>query len=79
MFPGDSGTKLESVFLRGGRIFRYKKKRKTLFGRGSCCTDREEDGYELASYMDEDSCEEEEDYGPMSEGEKYLEESIEAL
>ena len=79
MFPGDSGTKLESVFLRSGRIFRYEKRRKTLFGRGSCCTDREEDGYELASYMDEDSCEEEEEYEPMSKGEKDLEESIEAL
>ena len=60
MFPRDSGTELESGFLRCGRRFRFDKQRKTMLGRGIFNTDREEEGYELVSYMDEGSCDEEE-------------------
>ena len=41
-----------------------------MFGRGSCSTEREEEGYEFASYLDEGSCDEEEEYQPISEGDK---------
>ena len=61
MFPRDSGTELESGFLRSIRIFRSDKQRKTLLGR-ICNTNREEEGYDLASYLDEGYCDEEEEY-----------------
>ena len=66
MFSGDSGTELEPVFFRSERIFRSGKQRKTLLGRGSCNTDQEEEGYELVSYLDKGSCDEEEEYQMIS-------------
>ena len=75
MFPGYSGTKLYSGFLRSGRRFRYGKQRKTMLGRGSCSTNREEEGYDLASYLDEGYCDEQEEYQSISEGYEELEES----
>ena len=49
-----------------------------MLERGTCSTDREEEGYEFASYLDEGSCDEEEEYQPISEGDKESEESTEA-
>ena len=78
MFPGLGETELESGFLRSGRRFRSGKRRKNLFGWGSCNTEQEEEGYEFASYLDEGSCDEEEEYQPISEGDEEFEESAEA-
>ena len=50
-----------------------------MLGRGSCNTNREEEGYELMSYMDEGSCDEEEEYQPISEGDKESKELTKAL
>ena len=61
MFLGDSGTELESGCLRSKRGFRSGKRIKPLLGRGSCNTTREEEDYELASYLGEGSCDEEEE------------------
>ena len=79
MFLGDSGIELEPGFLRSGRRFKSDKRRKTLLGRGSCNTNQEEEGYELASYLDEGSGDEEEEYQSISEGDKESEESTESL
>ena len=49
MFPGDSGTELDPDLLRSERRLRSDKRRKNMLGRGSCNTDREEEGYELVS------------------------------
>ena len=78
MLPREGGTELESVFLRSRRRFRSDKKRKTMFERGSCSTEQEEEGYEFASYLDEGSYDKEEEYEPISEGDKESEESNEA-
>ena len=75
MFPGESGTKLDPGFLRSGRRFGSDKICKTMFERGSCNTEQEEEGYEFASYLDKGSCDEEEEYQLILEGD---EESIEA-
>ena len=79
MFPRDSGTKLESGFLRSGRRLRSDKWRKTCLGRGSCNTYREEEGYELASYLDEGYCDEEEEYHSIYEGHEDSKESTKAI
>ena len=75
MFPGEGGTELESRFLRSARRFRSDKRRKTLFRRGSCNKKQEEERYEFTSYLDEGSCDEEEEYHPISEGDEESEES----
>ena len=62
MFPGDSITELEPGFLRSRRRFKFGKRTKTQLERGSCNTYREEEGYEFASYLDEGSCDKEEEY-----------------
>ena len=64
MFPGDNKIELETGCLGSRRIFRLGKRRKTLLGRGSCSTTREED-YKLTSHIDEGSCDEEEEYQPI--------------
>ena len=78
MFPSYSGTELDSGFLRRERIFRSGKRRKNLLGRGSCSTNIEEEGYDLASYLDEGSCDKEEEYRLIYEGDRESEESTEA-
>ena len=78
MFLGDSGTEVEPVFLISRRRFISNKRRKTLSERGTCSTDREEEGYEFASYLDEGSCDEEEEYQLIYEGDKESEESTKA-
>ena len=79
MFLGESGTELEPWFLRRKREFRSGKRRKTLLEQGSCVTNREEEGYEFTSYLDEGLYDEEKEYQPISEGDKESEESNEAL
>ena len=61
MFPRDNGTELEAGYLRSGRRFRSRKRRKTLLGRGNFSTTREED-YDLRSHVDEGYYDEEEEY-----------------
>ena len=56
MFPEDSGTKQETRFIRSGRRFSSDKTQKNLFRQGICNTQREEEGYEFSSYLDEGSC-----------------------
>ena len=46
---------------------------------GSCSTYQEEEGYEFVAYLDKGSCDEEEEYQPISEGEEESEESTKAL
>ena len=53
MFLGYSGTELDWGFLRSERRFRSSKIRKTMSGGGICSIYREEEGYELVSYLDE--------------------------
>ena len=77
MFPIDSVTDLESRLLRSEKRFRSDKRRKNLLGRGSYITNKEE-GYEIASYLDEGSCDEEEEYQPIFEGDEHSEYSTEA-
>ena len=60
MFSGNSETELEGGILRSGRIFRSGKRRRTATRRGSCSVTGGED-YELASHLDEGSCDEEEE------------------
>ena len=79
MFPRESGTELKSGFLRRGRRFRFGKRRKSLFRRGSCSTEQEEEGYKFTSYLDEGSFNEEEVYQLISEENKESEESTKAL
>ena len=50
-----------------------------MLGRGSCSTNRQEEGYEIVSYLDEGSCDEEEEYQLILEGDEESEESTEAL
>ena len=78
MFPGYSGIELEPSFLRSGRRFKFDKQRKTPLWRGSCITDQEKEGYKIPSYLDEGSCDEEEEYHLISEGYKESEESTES-
>ena len=73
MFPVDRRTKLEGGYLRSGRIFRLRKRRKNMTRRGSCSTTRGED-YKSTLHFDEGSCDEEEEYQPISEREEEEEE-----
>ena len=50
-----------------------------MFGQGCWNKEEEEEGYEFASYLDEGSCDKEEEYQPISEGDKESEESTEAM
>ena len=79
MFLGDSGTELEPIFLRRGRRFKYGKRQKTLFGKGISSTEQEQEGYDFASYLDEGSCDEEDEYHSISEGDEDSKESTESL
>ena len=66
MFPRDSGIEWKIGFLISERIFRSGKRWKTLLEWESCNTDREEEGYKFASYLDQGSCDEEEEYQLIS-------------
>ena len=69
MFLIDSESEQEGGLLRSGRRFRSRKTKMTMTRRGSCSTTRVED-YELMSHFDEGSCDEEEEYQPISEREE---------
>ena len=49
-----------------------------MLERGSCNTDREEEGYDFASYLYEGYCGKEEEYQGISEGYEESEESTES-
>ena len=76
MFPGTTEPKLEAGFLRSGRRFRSGKIRKTKRGRQNPIM-FEESEHKLRLQEDEGSCDEEEDYIPISERMEELEESAE--
>ena len=78
MFPGSTEPKLEVGILRSGRIFRLGKRRKSEKGRRNPSM-FEGSEHELRSYEDEGSCNEEEDYSPISKGPKYSEDFTETL
>ena len=69
MFHANIGTELEGGCLRNWRIFQLGKRKKTMTTRGSCITNRGED-YELTLHFDEGSCDEEEEYQPISKREE---------
>ena len=69
MFPGSTELELEAGIVSSGRIFRSGKRRKTEKGWWNPSM-FEESEHELWSYEDEGSCDEEDDYSPISEGPK---------
>ena len=69
MFLGDSGTELEAEYLRSGRIFRSRKKRKNVTRSGSCSTTKGE-CYDLTLNVDKGSFDKYEEYQSISEEEK---------
>ena len=69
MFQESIEPKLEAGVLRSGRRFRSGKRRKTEEGRRAPSPFNEIE-HELQSQVDEGSCDEEEDYSPILEGEK---------
>ena len=66
MFYGNSENELESGFLRSGKIFRSRKRRRNATRRGSCSETIGEE-YELVSYLDRGYCNEEEEYQLISQ------------
>ena len=74
MFLGSTKPELEDGFLRSGRRFRSGKRRKTIGGRRipSLFGVRE---CEFESRIDKGSCDEEEEYSPISEGAEESKES----
>ena len=66
MFYGDSGTALEGGRIRSGRRFRSRKRGKNMIRRGIFSMNRGED-YDFTLHFDEGSCDEEEEYQPISE------------
>ena len=76
MFSRSTEPKLEAGFLKSGRRFRSRKRRKTYGGRQTPSL-FEESEYEFQSWLDKGSCDEEEDYNPISKGAKEFEESTE--
>ena len=65
MFPGSSEEELDIGFLRSGRTFRLGKRRKVTGDRRDYSFPRE-GAYGCESYLDEGSCDEEEEYSPIS-------------
>ena len=74
MFPGDSETNLEGGHLRSGRRFWSGKRRRNVTRRGSCSMTRGE-VYELTSHFEGGSCDEEDEYQPISKREEEEEEA----
>ena len=74
MFPGSTNPELETGFLRSGRRFISGKRRKIEEGRRTPnLFEESEDKIHLQVY--EGSCNEEEDYSLISEGEEDSKES----
>ena len=69
MFLGISKDELGIGFLRSRRRFRIGKRRKIIGGRRSYSLLREGE-YGCESYLDEGSCNEEEEYSSISEREE---------
>ena len=69
MFPGSSEDELGTGFLRSGRRFQSGKRRKVIGGRRAYSFPREGE-YGCESYLDEGSCDEEEEYILVSEREE---------
>ena len=69
MFPGSLELELEARFLRSGRIFCSGKTRKTIGGRRNPSL-FEENEYKVKLRLGEGSCDEEEEYSPISEGQE---------
>ena len=57
MFPGSTEPKIKYGFLRSGRRFRSRKRRKTVGGRQTPSL-FEESEYEVESWLEEGSCDE---------------------
>ena len=76
MFPRSTKAELEIGFLRSGRRFRSGKRRKTIGGRWTPCL-FEESEYEVESWLEEGSCDEDEYYSLISEGEEESKKSAE--
>ena len=74
MFPGRIEPELGDGVLRSGRRFRSGKRRKTKRGRWNPSL-FEGSKHELQSCEDKGSCDEEEDYSPISEGPEHLDSS----
>ena len=66
MFPGSSEEELDTGFLRSGRRFWSGKRRKLIRDKRAYSFPRE-GAYGCESYLDEGSCDEEEEYSPISE------------
>ena len=71
MFPESSEDELDTRFLRNGRRFRSGKRRKVAGGRRAYSLHREGE-YGCDSYLDEGSCNKEEDYRPFSKREESI-------
>ena len=69
MFPKSTEAQLEAGFLRSGRRFLSGKRRKTIGGRWNPSL-FEKSEYAFWSHLDEGSCDEEEEYQPISKGAK---------
>ena len=65
MFQVDSGIDEEGGRLRSGRIFRPNKRRRTATRRDICSVTRRGD-YELVPQLDNESCDEEQEYQLIS-------------
>ena len=76
MFPGSTEPELEAGFLRSGRRFRSGKRGKIEEGRRDPSL-FEASEHKLWSQEDEGSCDEEEDYIPISKGAEESKESAE--
>ena len=76
MFPGSIELEIEAGFLRSGGGLRLGKIRKMVGGRLTPSV-FEESEYEVESQLDRGSCDKEEYYITISEGEEEFKESIE--
>ena len=76
MFLGSTGAELEAGFLRSGRRFLIGKRIQTIGERRSPSLFGERE-YDFGSHLEKGSCDEEEYYIPISEGEEEFKESIE--
>ena len=68
MFRGSSEDELDTGLLRSGRRFCTRKRRKVVGGRRDYSLPREGE-YGCESHLEKGSCNEEEEYSPISERE----------
>ena len=72
MFSGSSEDELDTGFLRSEKRFWSGKRRKVTRGKRAYSLPREGE-YGWESHLNEGSCDEEEDYRPISEREEWEE------